>query len=80
LKILYITWKDHYSESGWQETKNLVCTGHMNVSIGFCLLETDTHYSLAQSTSQDESLYSDVIHIMKNSVVNCKELYADIAS
>lgn len=74
-KMVLITWKDHYSQSGWFEPVDINTIGHVNMSVGFLIQEEDEEYiSIAQTKYLQGDTLADVLHILKKDIMTIETL------
>lgn len=77
-KIVSVTWKDHYSQSGWFESADLNSFNHINISVGFLVQENDEDYlTIAQTKYLDGNTVADVLHILKENIITIETLQED---
>jgi hypothetical protein len=66
-----IYWRDHYSLAGWHDADAVGPAVHVNISVGIPVLhDTDEFYcTIAQTSHSDNSVYGDILHILKTDIV-----------
>lgn len=74
MKIVQITWRDHYSVYGWHPPEDAPATGHVNVSVGFLVGEHNEYTTIAQTIHEDRSQFADLLHIVTTEIISYKEL------
>lgn len=73
IKVM-IEWRDHYSQYGWFPPEEAPAQGHINVSTGFLVGETDVYTTIAQTMHKDRDQYADLLHIITADITSYKEL------
>lgn len=74
MKILLVTWRDHFSINGWQEKgiEKFVKDSDLCTSVGFLLKQNKRVLVLAQSLSSQA--YGDILVIDKKTVVSVEQI------
>ena len=73
MKVVKVTWQDHYSVYGWHGLEDTQALGHLNISAGFLIEQNNEHTTLAQTTHSDGTMYGDLLHIMTKNIIKMEE-------
>ena len=73
MKIVRISWQDHYSAYGWFDAGDTRPLGHINISVGMLLEQSNEHTTIAQTVHHDGSQYGDLLHILTKDIIKMEE-------